>query len=152
MSDAPAKPAVIIAGFGLPGRVVAEKLCAMGVPHCVIDLNPQTAQRCARVGMSIIVGNCADPQVLLQAGIEQAEAFIVVVPDEKAALQATQHARQLNSSIHIITRCYYTSAGIQAKSLGANEVIVAEQVVAEEVLRRITGRWPKSPSANEKQF
>jgi len=148
ITDASDSPQVIIAGYGLPGRVVAERLSSRGVAHCVIELNPATVQRCVKAGTSIIAGNCADPQVLIRAGIEHAKTFIVVVPDEAAALEATRHARQINPSLFIITRCYYTSAGIQAKSLGADEVIVAEQVVADEVLRRTAEKWPPPSPAS----
>ena len=57
--------------------------------------------------------------------------------DEKAALEATQQARRLNPAIRIIMRCHYTSTGIEAKGRGADDVIVAEQVVADEITRRV---------------
>lgn len=131
-------PQVIIAGYGLPGRVAAQELASKGVPHCVIELNPATVERCEKGGTPIIHGDCRDPAVLRSAGIERAKTFIVVVPDESAALTATQEARRLNPGLWIVTRCHYTSTGIEAKARGANDVIVAEQVVADEVLRRLT--------------
>lgn len=64
--------------------------------------------------------------------------LLILVPDEKAALEATRQARQLNPSIRILTRCHYTSSGIEAKAKGADDVIVAEQVVAAEASRVLT--------------
>ena len=133
---------VIIAGFGLPGRVAAEMLLDQNIPHCVIELNAQTVQLCVRIGTHIILGDCVDPNVLRQAGVEQAKTIAILIPNEAAALQATTLARQLNPTIRIITRCHYTSAGIEAKSRGANDVIVAEQLVATEVSRIIGMRQP----------
>jgi voltage-gated potassium channel Kch len=73
--------------------------------------------------------------------------LILAIPDQKAALEATTQARKLNLSIRIITRCHYTSAGIEAKARGADEVIVAEQIVAEELLRRLSHRFaPNTPA------
>jgi voltage-gated potassium channel Kch len=129
------EPEVIIAGFGLPGRVAAEYLAAHDVPFCVIELNPGTVHRCVRAGTPIIEGDCADPKVLIKAGIERAKTFIVVIPDEHNALEATLAGRRLNSTMRIITRCHYTSAGIEAKARGANDVVVAEHVVAAEISR-----------------
>jgi monovalent cation:H+ antiporter-2, CPA2 family len=126
---------VIIAGFGLPGRVAAEILSEKNIPHCVIELNDQTVQRCARIGTHIILGDCADPNTLKKAGVEQAKTIAILIPNEAAALETTLLARQINPAIRIITRCHYTSTGIEAKSRGANEIIVAEQLVAAQVSR-----------------
>jgi voltage-gated potassium channel Kch len=129
----------IIAGYGIPGRAVAEVMASQHTPYCIIELNPATVHRCEISHVPIIEGDCRDPEVLKRAGIENARQFIIVVPDEKAAIEATAQARRLNPSIRIITRCHYTSAGIEARAKGANEVIVAEQAVAAEVVRILTG-------------
>jgi voltage-gated potassium channel Kch len=133
----------IIAGYGIPGRAVAEALASFRHPYCIIELNPTTVHRCELGHVPIIEGDCTDPEILKRAGIERARAFIIVIPDEKAALEATTQARKLNPSLRIITRCHYTSAGITAKARGADDVIVAEQVVAAEAsakVREILGR------------
>jgi voltage-gated potassium channel Kch len=135
--DLPTRTDVIIAGYGLPGRAAADTLCSRGISHCVIELNAATVERCTRSGTKIIQGDCRDPQVLRRAGIETAQEFVVLVPDEKAAVEATAQARQLNPTIRILTRCHYTSTGMEAKARGADDVIVAEQVVAAEVSRRL---------------
>jgi voltage-gated potassium channel Kch len=127
----------IIAGFGLPGRQVADQLHELGKSFCVIELNPNTVQRCSKIDVPIIAGDCSDPAVLTKAGIERASLLIIAIPNERAAIEATAEARRLNPSLQIITRCHYTSAGIEAKAKGADEVIVAEQCVAAELSRRI---------------
>jgi CPA2 family monovalent cation:H+ antiporter-2 len=126
-------PHVIIAGFGVPGRAVAQALDAAHVPYCVLELNATTVKRCARAGTHIVEGDVTDPAVLRNAHIESASAIVIAIPDEKAALQATQVARELNPDIKIITRTHFISAGMEAKSHGADAVVIAEQVVATEL-------------------
>ncbi|HEY7089084.1 MAG TPA: NAD(P)-binding protein [Tepidisphaeraceae bacterium] len=128
---------VIIAGYGLPGREAAQLLKNHQRPYCIIELNPTTVHRCEKGHVPIIEGSCTDPEILKKAGIEKAKTFIIAIPDEKAALESTAAARKLNPNIRILTRCHYTSAGIEAKARGADEVIVAEQVVAAEISKRI---------------
>jgi voltage-gated potassium channel Kch len=99
-------------------------------------------QRCTKINTPIILGDCADPKILQKAGIETARTIAILIPNETAALAATALARQLNPTIRIITRCHYTSAGIEAKSRGASDVIVEEQLVATEVSRIIGMRQP----------
>jgi monovalent cation:H+ antiporter-2, CPA2 family len=130
-------PSTIIAGFGLPGREMADRIHEVGKSFCVIELNPTTVQRCTKIDVPIIAGDCTDPAVLKRAGIERATLFIIAIPDEKAAVEATAQARRLNPSIRIIARCHYTSTGIVARANGADDVVVAEQVVAAEMSRMI---------------
>ena len=125
----------IIAGYGLPGRAVAEAQDIRHLPYCVLELNAATVQRCVKSGTHIVEGDVTDPEVLKRAHIETAAALVIAIPDEKAALRATQVARELNPSMKIISRTHYISAGNEAKARGADAVIVAEHVVAIEMSR-----------------
>lgn len=122
----------IIGGFGLPGREAANVLLRRGMCYCVVDYNPEIVQRCRQAGLPIILGNIFQEQTLRQAGIEKAEMLILSVPNEQSVLATIELARRLNPRIRIIARCHNTSAGMTARQLGAEGVVVAEQVVAEE--------------------
>src|SRR5687767_1259220 len=123
-------PQVIIAGFGVPGRYIAELLDERFIPYTVIELNAETAERCTNVAM--IVGDVRDEAVLRRAGNENASIFAITVPDEAAAVEAGRIARSLRPDLRILVRCVYTSSGLKAQQVGADEVIVAEQLVAKE--------------------
>ncbi len=127
----------IIAGFGVAGRFVAEYLQARGIGYVVIDQNPHTCdtQRC--LGVKIIQGDVCDEAVLRAAGIDTALVLALAIPDERAAVRATEIANHLRPEIHIIAATRYTSTGLKALKKGADEIIVAEQAVAREFYRRI---------------
>ena len=131
---------VVVAGFGVPGRVVADLLESRGLKYCVIELNPSTCERCQLGGVPIHAGDVTNPAVLREAKIESAAMFIVAIPDEKAALEATRQARLLNPNVKIITRCHFTSAGFEAKRRGADDIVIAEQVVATELAAVVSER------------
>lgn len=124
---------VIIAGFGLPGRYAAEVLDERDIPYCVIELNPATVNRCKTTGVMIIAGDSANPEVLQSAGIDRADLLIVAIPNDEVAIATTRTARKLNPNCRIITRCHYTSTGLQTLREGAEAVIVDEQLVAREM-------------------
>jgi CPA2 family monovalent cation:H+ antiporter-2 len=128
---------VIIAGFGVGGRFVAEYLSAQAIAFVVVDLNGQTFITQRRLGVPIVQGDISDPDVLRRAGVDRARILALTIPDEQAALLATEAANALNSNIHIIAGTRYTSTGLVALKKGADEVIVAEQAVAQEFYRRI---------------
>jgi CPA2 family monovalent cation:H+ antiporter-2 len=134
---------VVIAGFGVPGRVLAESLRRLGIPYCVIDSNPRTAERCGG-GEAIITGDARRPEVLKAAGIERATLFAATVPDENVVLQTVEEARRLNAGVRIVARCHYTSTGMQARQRGASDVVVSEQEVAKELNRLVMGLFEKA--------
>jgi voltage-gated potassium channel Kch len=129
----------IIAGFGVPGRLVAESLRRRGMSYCVIEMNPITVDRCEHSGVPIIAGDAREEQTLRRAGIERATLIAITLPDEGIALAAIAEARRLNPHARIIARLSYTSAGLEAARRGASDVIVAEQTVAREFSRLIEG-------------
>lgn len=129
----------IIAGFGVPGRAVADVLAARQVPFCVIELNPQTVERCSHRGVHIIAGDVCNEESLRKAGVEHATLLVLAVPSDPAVLQAVRLARRLSAAVRIIARCRFISSGMEAHRLGANEVVVEEQAVAREMTRLLEG-------------
>jgi CPA2 family monovalent cation:H+ antiporter-2 len=132
---------VIVAGFGLAGRWIADIFDRHGIEYVVVDTNHATVEAQRRIGREVIEGDISDEATLRAAGIENASILALTVPDEQAVLAATERARRLNPRIYIVARTLYSSSGMQATQLGADEVVKAEQVVArqfyEMLLRKI---------------
>jgi voltage-gated potassium channel Kch len=120
----PQRPLAIIAGYGIPGRAARAALIRAGYECVVIEFNATTVSRMGDCVGAFICGDAS------HAGIERAALVVVAVPLDPAALAITRQAKRLNPKAQIITRCQYISGGLEAKSLGANEVVIAEQVVA----------------------
>jgi voltage-gated potassium channel Kch len=128
-------PVVVIVGFGLPGRFVAEVLDARQIPYSVLELNPINAKNVARIGKRVVCGEARNPDLLREAGVEKAQILAVTLPDEKAVLEVLHVARQINPAIRMLARVNYTSTGIRAERAGASHVLVEEQLVALEFAR-----------------
>jgi len=147
--DTPAEPVeaiqghVIIVGFGLAGRCVADLLDSAGLPYTVVERNPATVVTQRALGRTIILGDAADAKTLIEANLHDAALLALTIPDEEAVLKATSLARRLEPDIYIMARTNYSSKGMQASRLGADEVIKAEQAVAlqfyDKLSRRIGG-------------
>lgn len=128
---------VIIAGYGLVGRVVSDYLSAHGAVVTIIELNPATVKAQARLGRSVVFGDVSNPEVLESAGVHEADALILTIPDEDRVLRACHVARQTNAGIFIVARTSYVSKGMTASTLGANEVIIEELATAEAMERLV---------------
>jgi voltage-gated potassium channel Kch len=123
---------VIIVGFGLAGRSVVNSVIDHNVSYAVIESNPVTVARCAPGGLNIIEGDARRPDVLRRAGIERASDVAITMPNDSIALEIVQQARRMNPSARIIARCTFVSGGMEAQRKGADETVIAEQVVAAE--------------------
>jgi voltage-gated potassium channel Kch len=133
-APAPAAPPadVIIVGFGLPGRFVAEVLEARDVPYAIVELNPTNARSIASCGKRVVCGDARNVDILKAAGIEHAKILALTLPDEKAVVEVLHLARRLNPNVKMLARCNYTSTGMKAEKAGASVVLVEEQLVALE--------------------
>ena len=121
----------VIAGFGVPGRAVADLVHAQGMSFCVIERNDATVERCRKSGLCMVEGNAGDPAVLRKAGLDRAVLFACTVPNDAAMYEAVAEARRLNPKVRILARCRYVSSGIEAIRRGADDVVVEEQAVAQ---------------------
>lgn len=139
-SDSLAGP-VIIAGFGLAGRCIAELLDARKVKYTVIERNPSTVATQRSLGRHIVEGDVSEAATLLAAGLHDAGSLALTIPDENAVLAATSVARKLRPDIYIIARTNYSSKGMQASQLGADDVIKAEQAVAAKFYEKLSRRF-----------
>ena len=133
----PLQDHVIIAGFGVGGRFIAEYLREKNIPFVVVEMNPSTCDTQRELGINMIEGSIADEDILQRAGVASASVLALAIPDEAAALRATERANAIRPEIHIIASTRYTSTGLEALQKGADEVIVSEQAVAQEFYRRI---------------
>lgn len=132
---------VIIAGFGLAGRWVAEIFDRHGIQYVIVDENPDTIDTQRKLNRGVIHGDISKEETLRAAGIDQASILILTIPDEDAVVRATELARRIRPDLYIMARTTHASTGLRAARCGADEVVKAEQVVArhfyEMLLRKV---------------
>ena len=138
----------VIAGFGVPGRAVADLLHRQGLTFCVIEQNEETVERCRKAGLCIIEGDAADAAALREAGLDRAALFACTVPNDAAMYAAVTEARRLNPRVRIVARCRYVSSGIEATRLGADDVVVEEHAVAQAFEGVLASTQPAGPRAS----
>lgn len=137
------KGRVIVAGFGLVGRVTAERLRAAGIEVTLIERNSETIERQAQLDRPVVCGDATEPRTLQQAGLDTADALILTLPDADAAVRACRIARELNPAIFIAIRTDFVSQGMLATQAGADKVIVEEIVTAEAMQQAVVDRLVK---------
>ena len=127
---------VVVAGFGVVGRTVTDRLCAEGVSVSVIEMNLETVKRYKAMGRSFVFGDASDPEVLSTAGMPDADALVLTIPDDEAATRAVRVAKRINPQARVIVRTPYMSRAMTARAMGA-DVAVIEEVATAEAMDRL---------------
>lgn len=114
----------IICGFGRIGKVISKLLHEDGKPFVVIDNDPDELNRLAELGYLFLEGDVSDDELLIKAGVKEAQALIAVVSSDADNVYVALSARGLNPNLFIMARSSGES-GVETKLLraGANKVI-----------------------------
>lgn len=118
---------VIICGYGRNGKQAAEKLRAYKKPFVVIEKSEEIAQQLDE-DILYIVGNAAEDETLLSAGLENAECLIAALPDDAANLFIVLSARQLNRQLKIISRASNETSLKKLKLAGADKTVMPDKI------------------------
>ncbi len=136
--DAPGR--VLIAGFGPTGRACAERLERANVPIAIIELNAKTVRTQLELGRVAYYGDITNRDVLEHAGVFRAPAVILTMLDAEAMLRAVRTVRSMRPDVMIAARTGVVSKSMQARELGADEVVVEELAGAELMAQRVLKR------------
>ena len=96
---------IIIAGGGKVGQTLARQLAAEGHNLTLIDLDHRVLETAVeRYDAMAVAGNCASKEVLLQAGVEEAELVIAATNADEVNLLCCMTAHGINKKVHTIAR------------------------------------------------
>ncbi len=128
---------VVIAGYGINGRNLAHVMQSVAISYVVIEMNPETVRAERKRGVPILYGDAATREVLEQAGVQKARVLVLAISDPVGSRHATELARRLNPSVHIIVRTRYVREMESLFVLGANEVVPEEFETSVEIFSRV---------------
>ena len=96
---------IIIAGGGKVGQTLARQLSAEGHDLTLIDRDNHVLEKTAdRYDAMVVSGNCASKEVLLSAGVADADLLIAATAMDEVNLLCCMTAHGLNKNLHTIAR------------------------------------------------
>lgn len=112
----------IVCGFGRVGAQVVEDLSHEEAQVLVIESDDQALDR---IGSEVLylVGDGAEDETLLQAGIKRARGLVAATGDDATNLMITLTARNLNSDLVIVARSNQPSTEPKMLQAGASQVM-----------------------------
>ena len=98
--------AVIVAGAGRFGQMVARMLLGRGVPVTVIDHDPNQIELMRRFAFRGFYGDAARPDVLAAAGAAEARLLVLAMDDPQTVLRTAEHCLATYPSLALIARAH----------------------------------------------
>lgn len=131
---------IIIAGDGKVGSMLTRQLSSEGHDITVIDSKAAVLQQSVeRYDVISVQGNCASMEVLLQAGVKDADLLIAATGADEVNLLCCTTAHALNAKLHTIARIRnpeYTEQIYRMRNVfGLSMVINPENQAATEIDR-----------------
>jgi K+:H+ antiporter len=134
---APLHGHVIICGYGLNGRMLAQELQRRGIAYLVLELDPDIVSRATAEGESIFFGDSTKADILEKAGVSRARALVFAISDPFAVPRAVATTHSLNSRLTTIVRTARVEHTSALERAGASQVVAAELSAAREVIERV---------------
>ncbi|MCE2611394.1 potassium channel protein [Flavobacteriaceae bacterium D16] len=118
---------VIVCGFGRNGMQAAERLRAYKRPFVVIENDEKVIEK-FEDEVLFVNGDANEDDVLIEAGVKDAQYLIVTLPDDAANLFVVLSARQLNQNLFIISRASQVTSQKKLTLAGADKVIMPDKI------------------------
>ncbi len=113
----------ILCGYGRVGRQVARELAADDVPFVIVEQDPDVLEECMAEGYLALLGEAADDDVLVEAGIMNAGGLIAAVDSDADNVFVVLSARKLNPKLHIVARASSDETAAKLEIAGADRTL-----------------------------
>lgn len=95
---------VLIVGCGNVGYAVGRTLKEKNVAFHVIERNEAFRERAASIAAELFIGDAADRDVLMRAGLADAPSIVITTNDDAMNIYLTVYCRRLNPALRIVSR------------------------------------------------
>jgi len=95
---------VIVIGGGKVGQAAALALRDRDVSATIVDSDPTLAEKLGRCADRVVIGDAAELEVLMDAGIESSPSIVLTTNDDATNLFLALYCRRLNPEARIVSR------------------------------------------------
>lgn len=117
-----ARNAVIVAGFGRFGQIVARVLRALGIEATLIDHDPNQIDTVRRFGWKAYYGDATRIDVLAAAGAARARLLVLAIDDAEATMRTVKLVRSRFPELQILARAHSRTDAYEYAELGVPAV------------------------------
>ena len=134
---------IVILGCGRVGATLATMLDRAGHKVSIIDYSNEAFRRLdPKFGGETLIGNGVDEEILVRAGIKDADAFAAVTNGDNRNIMASQIAKEIFNVKKVVCRIYDPIRQSTYNELGL-DTISPTIVGAQMMFESLTGDKPK---------
>ncbi|MBA2679728.1 MAG: TrkA family potassium uptake protein [Ktedonobacteraceae bacterium] len=134
---------IVILGCGRVGSTLATMMDREGHEVSVVDYSNDAFQRLdPSFGGETVVGNGVDEDVLIRAGIKEADAFAAVTNGDNRNIMASQIAKEIFHVKKVVCRIYDPMRQSTYNELGLETIcptVVGAQMISDALLSKKQG-------------
>lgn len=129
---------VIVCGFGRNGKQACLELIAHGESVVVVDSEESSIDKVRLMPELLFVqGDATQEEVLEMANISSAKALITAIPNDAENVYVVLTAREMNSTIKIISRSEKSQSDNKLKRAGADNVIMPDRLGGQQMAKLV---------------
>ena len=133
---------IIIIGAHRVGMPVVEYLTKTKIPFLVLDFNPHLVEKLRKQKIHVVYGDVGDPEVLDGIGLEKARLIICSAMDMNDNEMLLEECKRKRVRAKVICRALDDRHAKALKDLGADYVILPEQVSGDFLVSQLKTHWP----------
>lgn len=113
--------AVIIAGMGRFGQIVARLLHTNGMSATIVDYSPDILDRVRAFGFKVYYGDATELSLLESAGLEHAKVVVLAIDDRDACLRAAEQIKKHYPKVRIMARAFDMMHAYELMDIGVQD-------------------------------
>lgn len=124
---------VLIIGCGNVGYAVASTLKKKNVAFHIVERNEALRERAAGIAGELFIGDAADRNVLMRAGLAEAPSTVITTNDDATNIYLAVYCRRLNPGLRIVSRITHERNLEAIHRAGADFVLSYASLGAESI-------------------
>lgn len=137
--DANPHPVLVIGG-GRVGRAAARSLKRRGVGVHIVEKRPALRKRIGDLPDGLFIGDAADREVLMEAGLAEAPSVLLTTNDDAMNIYLAVYCRRLNPNLRIVSRITHDRNVAAVRRAGADLALSYTALGVESVLALLQER------------
>jgi CPA2 family monovalent cation:H+ antiporter-2 len=121
---------VVVAGYGLAGRMLCRAFRDKDVPYIAVEMNPDSVRLARSRGDRVVLGDVTNRELLEELGCHHARMVVIAVNDTRAVLVSLRLLRELAPDALLVARSQYEADEQTLREAGAHVVVTAETTAA----------------------
>lgn len=134
---------VVVIGAHRVGKPVVKFLEQEKIPFLVMDFNPHIVEQMREKGQNVIYGDLGDPEILDSLQLERAKLIISTARDMPDNEMLLEEIRRRKIRAKVVARALDEDHAKALKALGADYVILPEQVSGDYLVTQLKTHWPE---------